>query len=1024
MKKNVPKLIKITITLLFCFVAFVNNAYSQNEITISGEIKGSDGTPLPGANVLISGTQSGATADFDGKFVLRNVLSNAVLDVTYIGFQTQSIQVNGRATINVVLIPDSNNLDEVVIIGYQSIKKKDLTGAVSVVDAIKINKNISNTLAESLQGLAAGITVRNGGQPGQNAQIEIRGAASFVNSNPLYIIDGMIADANQTVNNNDIESVQILKDASAAAIYGSRAANGVIIIKTKAGKEGPLKISVTVNTGVQKIPQTWDAMNNTQYADLQKTSFTNSGLIPPASVGANFNPNINTDWQNEVTQTGNTLDLNIGASGGGKNSSYYLSASQFENKGVLIGRSFQRSTFRINTQMKKGIVTIGENLLLSNSNTKQPLGSFDTGNPFFDMVTMLPVIPVKSAEYINANNPGGWGIGSVEAVSFSKNQVAVTDVLRERINFAKIVGNAFVNVDLMEGLSYKFNVGIEASFDFSKGIRRNGITQFNAAVRPSFIADNRSRFSSILMEHTLNFNKKVGKHNFNGVVGISDQQTKRDFSLAVRSDITELGDQIFTEINSTTGTAVSEGAITDDFRTFGYLGRINYDYDSKYYLTLTGRIDEDSRFSKANRTGTFPSIAGAWRISKESFFNVPWINDLKVNASYGELGIVTLGSFDWQGTINNNTRAILGGVAQVGSYQATLVNPDLRWENRKTQNYGVEASLFNNAVKLSAAYYNSLSEDALVTNLPIAVYLGNLGGTPPVNAGSIRNTGFEFDASYKNTSNELKWNVGFNLTTIKNRVEEVGNRGAGIDYIQTGLTRSKVGQSLGQWYLLKTDGLFQSQAEIAAHSLNGSPIQPFAKPGDVKFIDVNGDGRISDTDRDFSDSSAWPTLQTGFQLGANYKNFDLSAQFVGVFGNEIFNSVKQQLDSYQNTNFRSDVNPWTATNTNTSDPRIGVATNDQGLVDNARFSSDRWLEDGSYLRLRNIQLGYSFSEDVLKKLKMTGLRVYATGQNLFTITKYSGLDPDVQGNGILERGVDNGNWPSSRIIAFGVNLEF
>ncbi len=1024
MKKNVPKLIKLAITLTFCLCAFINNGYAQNQITITGEIKGIDGTPLPGANVLISGTQLGSTADFDGKFVLRNVPSNAVLDFSYIGYQTQSIQINGRATINAVLIMNSNNLDEVVIIGYQSIKKKDLTGAVSVVDPIKMNKNITNSLAESLQGLAAGVTVRNGGQPGQNSQIEIRGAASFVNSNPLYIIDGMIADANQTVNNNDIESIQILKDASAAAIYGSRAANGVIIIKTKSGKEGPLKISVTLNTGVQQIPKTWDVMNNTQYVALQKTSYTNSGLIPPSSVGANFNPNINTNWQDEVTQTGNTLDLNIGASGGGNNSSYFISASQYENKGVLIGRSFQRTTFRINTQMKKGIVTIGENLLLSNSNTKQPLGSFDTGNPFFDMVTMLPVIPVKGDEYINANNPGGWGIGSVDAVSYAKNQVAVTDILREKINFAKIVGNAFVNVDIIEGLSYKFNVGVEASYDFSKGIRRNGVTQFNAAVRPSFIADNRSRFSSVLMEHTLNFNKKVGKHNLNGVIGISDQQTKRDFSLAVRSDITELGDQIFTEINSTTGTSSSEGAITDDYRTFGYLGRINYDYDNKYYLTLTGRVDKDSRFSKDNRTGNFPSIAGAWRISKESFFNVPWINDLKVNASYGELGIVTLGSFDWQGTINNNTRAILGGFPQVGSYQATLVNPDLRWENRKTQNYGLETSLFKNSVKLSAAYYNSLSEDALVTNLPIAVYLGNLGGTPPVNAGSIRNTGFELEASYKNTSNELKWNVGFNLTSIKNRVEEVGNRGEGIDYIQTGLTRSKVGQPLGEWYLLKTDGIFQNQSEIDAYSLNGVKIQPFAKPGDIKFVDVNGDGKISDTDRDFSGSSSWPTLQTGLQLGASYKSFDLSAQFVGIFGNEIFNSVRQQLDSYQNTNFRSDVNPWTPNNTNTSDPRIGVATNDQVLVDNARFSSDRWLEDGSYVRLRNIQLGYSFSEDVLKKVKMTGLRVYATGQNLFTITKYSGLDPDVQGNGILERGVDNGNWPASRIIAFGVNLEF
>lgn len=1023
MKKDVPKLIKRAITLTICFFMFVDISYGQNLSTVSGNVSDIDGVPLPGANVLISGAQRGTTTDFDGNFELNDVPTDAVLVFSFVGYTTQSIPLNGLTRINVTLIVD-NLLDEIVVIGYQSIRRRDLTGATSIVDPTNSNKNISNSLAESLQGLAAGVTVRNGGQPGQNAQIEIRGTSSFVNSNPLYVIDGMIADANQTINNNDIESIQILKDGSAAAIYGSRAANGVIIITTKSGRKGPLKISVSVNTGVQNIPETWDLMNSNQYAEMQRTSFTNSGLPIPPSVGSNFDPNIDTDWQDELIRTGNTIDLNVAASGGSDNAKYFISGSHFENKGVLIGRSFQRSSLRINTEFKRGKVTIGENILISNSNTRQPLGSFDTGNPFFDMAVMLPVIPVQGDNFINDLNPGGWGIGNIDAVTFAKNQVAVVDILREKINYAKIVGNAFVKVDILEGLSYKFNVGVESSFDFSKGIRRNGITQFNAAQRPSFIADNRSRYASFLMEHTLNFNKSFGNHNINGVVGISDQQTKRDFSLAIRSEITELGDQIFTEINSTTGISSSEGAITDDYRTFGYLGRINYDYNNTYYLTLTGRVDKDSRFSKDNRTGFFPSIAGSWRISKESFFNVPWMNDLKINASYGELGIVTLGSFDWQGNINNNTRAILGDVPQVGSYQASLVNPDLRWENRQTQNFGLEASLFDSSVKVGLAYYNSLSKDALITNLPIANYLGNLGGSPPVNAGSIRNKGFEFEASYKNTDNELKWNLGFNLTTIKNRVENVGNQGEGIDYIQTDLTRSKVGEPLGQWYLLKTDGIFQSQAEIDAHSLNGNPIQPFAQPGDIRFVDVNGDGSITDEDRDFSGSSPWPTLQTGLQFGANYKNFDLSMQFVGIFGNEIFNSVRAVLDSYQNTNFRSDINPWTPSNTNTNDPRIGVATNDQGLVDNARFSSDRWLENGSYVRLRNIQLGYNFDEGVLEKLKISGLRIYASGQNVFTITDYSGLDPDVQGNGIMERGVDSGNWPSSRIFSLGINLEF
>lgn len=1024
MKTSTKKMLRKEMILLFSCLFFMQHSIAQVSGTIRGQIISAfDNSPIPFASVMIKNANQGVVADMDGNFTI-NMATNQTLVISYVGYKTVEKVITNNEFITISLEGDLSNLDEVVVIGYQTVRRRDLTGATSLIDSNTSNKNITNSLAESLQGLASGVTVRNGGQPGQNAQIEIRGTSSFVNSSPLYVIDGMIADANQTINNNDIESIQILKDASAAAIYGSRAANGVIIVTTKTGKKGPVKISASLNTGIQNIPKRWDLMNSNQFAALQRTSYTNSGLTPPPSVGANFNPNIDTDWQDEVIRTGSTNDLNISASGGGDNNTYFISGSHFENRGVLIGRSFQRSTLRINTKLTKGKVTIGENILLSNSNTRQPLGSFDTGNPFYDMAIMLPVIPVRGNEFINDQNPGGWGIGNVDAVTFAKNQVAVNDVLREKINFAKIVGNAFIKVDFLEGFSYKFNAGIEASFDFSKGIRRDGITQFNAAQRPSFIADNRARFASFLLEHTVNFDKSIGKHNINGVVGISDQQTKRDFSLALRSDITEVGDQIFTEINSTTGTANSEGAITDDFRILGYLGRVNYDYDNKYYLTLTGRLDQDSRFNKNNRSSFFPSIAGSWRISKEDFFNVPWVSDLKINASYGELGIVTLGSFDWQGTINNNTRAILGDVAQVGSYQASLVNPDLRWENRKTQNFGLETALFGNALRFSMAYYNTLSEDAIVTNLPIALYIGNLGGTPPVNAGSIRNSGFEFDATYSNTKNEVKWNVGFNVTTIKNRVEEVGNRGEGIDYIQTGLTRSKVGQPLGQWFLLKTDGIFQSQAEIDSHNVNGTLIQPFAKPGDIKYIDVNNDGSITDTDRDFSGSSPWPTLQTGAQFGVNYKGFDLSAQFVGIFGNEIYNGVRRDLDSYQNTNFRSDVSPWTPTNTNTNDTRIGIATGDQGIVDNARFSSDRWLEDGSYIRLRNLQLGYSFNKNLLDKIGMTNFRVYGTAQNLFTITKYSGLDPDVQGNGILERGLDNGNWPASRIFSLGLTVEF
>ncbi|MGB3800167.1 MAG: carboxypeptidase-like regulatory domain-containing protein, partial [Lewinella sp.] len=439
---------------------------SQELLTVSGTVSDDDG-PLIGATVTVKGTTKGTVTDVDGAFTLEDVDGTDSLQVTYIGYDPQTIAVAGQTTFTIDLSENISNLGEVVVIGYQEVKRSDLTGATAVVPSEQINKTVSNSLAESLQGLASGITVRNGGAPGSGAVIEIRGAASFVNTSPLYVIDGMIADANVTFNNNDIESVQILKDASAAAIYGSRAANGVIIITTKSGRKGPIRPSLSVTTGIQQIPQRWDVMDASGFAELQRTSYQNSGLEPPASVGSDFDPNIDTDWQDEIIKNGSTLDANLSASGGSDNLKYFVSGSHFRNEGVIIGRGFNRTAFRVNSTLDLGRITIGENLVLTNNNIEQPLGGFDTGNPFYDMVSMLPVIPVRGDRYISDTNPGGWGLGTVDAVTYAKNQVAVTDLLREKINFLKLIGNAYVQVELLKGLRYKFNVGLENSDDFS-----------------------------------------------------------------------------------------------------------------------------------------------------------------------------------------------------------------------------------------------------------------------------------------------------------------------------------------------------------------------------------------------------------------------------------------------------------------------------------------------------------------------------------------------------------------------------
>ena len=995
---------------------------SDYEITVSGKVTGEFGEGIPGVSVILKGTSMGTVTDFEGKYVINipDEYEQGILVFSFIGYETTEETIGGRIVIDVQLTEDIHTLDEVVVIGYQSVKKKDITGATSIVSPDDANQVSASSLAESIQGLAAGVTVRNAGAPGSDAAIEIRGAYSFLNTSPLYVIDGMIADANPTINTNDIESVQILKDASAAAIYGSRAANGVVIITTKKGSDGPAKISFSAKYGIQQLPEMYDVMNNTEFAAMQRTQYENSGLQPPSSVSTAFDPSVNTDWYDEGTRTGNIQDYNMTVSGGSSSGQYLLSGSYFKNKGVLLATGFERGAFRINAESRKGRVTFGENLVLTYSSYDEP----GMGNPFYDMPQLLPVIPVRGGDYITGSNPDGWGIGTTDAVTYAWNPVAVSNINSRESRFAKLVGNAYMDVEITEWLTYRANAGAEASFDHIRTMRRDGEWHFNQPAAPTSITEDRSQFTSFLFEHTLNFNKTVGIHDLNGVIGYSQQHFKRAGSSAGRTDLQSFNGQYLNTIRSATGDAVADGVTDVDYLIYGYLGRLNYTYDSRYLLTLTGRYDVDSRFGEDHRSEFFPSVALGWRVTEEDFFDVPWISDLKLRGSYGKLGISTVESWDRIGFLNSNPRAIFGPSEEpnVGATQARLANPDLRWEKRTSRNIGMDVSLLDHRVSVSIEAYNSLSEDVLVY-LPVAWYLGNLGGEPAVNAASIRNSGVELTATYRSIEGPLKWNVSANMTTINNTVEDVGNRGEGIDYIQTGITRTQVGRSIGEWYLLQTDGLFRSQAEIDNYTHEGDPIQPFAQPGDIRFVDINDDGEINQDDRTFV-GSPWPTLQSGMQFGASYKQFSLNFQLVGIFGYEVLNGVRQVLDSYQNTNFRRDIDPWSLENPNGADPRIGVAVNDPGLIDNARLESDRWLEKGSYVRMRNIEIGYTLPSDVLSKLHVSSARLYVSAQNLFTITKYSGPDPDVTGTGILERGFDAGNWPSSRVLSVGFQCEF
>ena len=1002
----------------------------ETDITVTGTVTGTGGIPLEGATIQLKNGSSTVTSAANGSFSIT-VPADAILVVSYVGYQTLEINVNNRTSINIVLQPESTSLQDVVVIGYQSVKRKDLTGSTGIVDMKDANKITSGSVGEAIQGLVPGVTVRNGGAPGQNAVVEIRGVGSFGNSNPLYVIDGMLSDANTTINTDDIASIQILKDASAAAIYGSRAGNGVIIITTKKGKEGPAKFSFSAKYGTQQIPKKWNVMDAKDYLKTVNTMYTNSGVTLPGGVGAQLTNNtINTDWQNEVFRTGNDQDYNMSISGGSATSNYLVSGSYYNNSGPVIGNDFQRSSLRINTQAKRGIFTFGENMMLSNTNGNNPGGGV---NAFYESASMLPIIAVQGDQYKTIQyNPAGWGMGTTDDPTYASNYLAVNSLDKVNYNFAKIVGNAYAELKFTSWLTYRFNAGIEASFDYNREVRDSGIWRYTNQPPATSINEDRERFTNLLLEHTLNFDKSFGLHNINGVVGFSRTEQKREVTSAGRTILQNVNGQYFTTIGSALGSASADGGTPLFWRSHGYLGRINYTYNDKYLVTLTGRIDQDSRFSSAYQTGYFPSAAAAWRISKEKFFNVSWINDLKLRASYGKLGFSdVLGSWDYLGLLNNNPRAVYG-VAQtplVGEYQAQIANSNLRWETRIQKNIGFDANLLNNAVSLSADVYNSLSKDVLV-QLPLAQYLGSTGN-PSANAGSIKNTGVEIAATYRNHKKALSWDVSANVTTIKNRVVSVGNQGVDaqgnkVNYIEpTNFLRAQVGHSIGEWYVIKTDGIFKSQEEINNYTNKaGTIIQPNAKPGDIKYVDANGDGTINNNDRQF-DGSPWPTLQAGAQFNASYRQFNLNIQLVGVFGDKLYDDVRRVLDGYQLTNFRKDIDPWSSTNTNGKDPRLAVdVPGDPEVSLNNMAQTSRWLEDGSYVRLRNVEIGYSFSPNTLKKAGITNAHIYISGQNLLTITKYKGMDPDVQGTGIITRGFDAGNWPSGRIISIGLQFGF
>ena len=982
---------------------------------IRGTLKSASGEPLSGATITVKATSKSVMADSKGLFSI-DAPGGSTLIISAVGYKTREITAAGTE-INEILDLTEGSLNEVVVIGYQTVRKKDLTGAVGLVNAATANRNISNTLAESIQGLTPGVTVRNTGTPGGAAKIDIRGAGTFAGNNPLYIIDGMYTDASPDFNPQDIESIQILKDASAAAIYGSRAANGVIIVTTKKGRKGPMVVNGSIKSGIQTVSNQYDMMNTAEYRTLATNLYQAGGLPVPTSLTTEFNPAIDTDWQDEFLRRGAIGEYNLALSGSLKKKvNFYISGNHFQNKGPVIDNSFSRSGFRVNTDTKIGRFTIGQNVLFSWTK-EDPIASAGVGvNPFVDMITMPPVVALQGSRYQSAENPGGWGIGLNNAYlsTLTANVPALQSLDQfEQKNF-KIRGNAYLDFRIAEGLVYRFNFGFEKSNDKGAGTRRPGtVRQGTPSPNNNKLStfSSEGKFESKLFEHTVNYDKTIGDHKVSAVVGFSNQTF----------------DHPIFRFNTIEGNPTSSDPYTNRWNNIGLLGRVNYTYNDKYLTSFTFRRDGSSLFSKNNRWGNFPSASAAWRISKEKFWNVKAINELKLRASYGSLGNSEfLQPWLYYAQINPFPRAVFGpgAVEQIGQIVTRLANSDLRWERKKTTNIGLEASFLKSLFTVSADYFIAKTEDVLV-DLPISLTTGNAGGNPAVNAASLENKGFELALTFRPPAGEnFSWDATLNFTTIRNKVVAFGN--ASTKYTQLGDARTQLDRSIGEWYVLKTAGIFQSQSEIDAHKgKTGQVLQPWSKPGDIRYVDIDNDG-IIDLDKDrYYAGSPWADFETGLQLNASFKQLSVNMQWYAVVGNKLYNRPRYNVDRMdQNTNFRKKATYWTPQTPGNEWPRAAIGAPDKGIQYNVLPQSDRWLEDGSYLRLRNLEIAYNFGKETLKRIGFKSSRVFVSGQNLLTFTKYEGLDPDIAGVNIFERGLDNGQYPALRIFSAGINFGF
>jgi len=1023
-----------------------------------GKVIGSDDKlPIIGASIRIQGSTTGAVTDVNGEFTLT-LTAGQTLVVSYIGYQTSEIKVGASTTLTITLVAGSNALNEVVVTGYGSQRKKDITGSVAVVNVANLKTVPGGQAAALLQGQAAGVTVINSGQPGGGSAVRVRGITSTGNSSPLYVIDG-VQGKFEDINANDIESIQVLKDAGSAAIYGVQGSNGVVVITTKKGKSGKAVITYDAYYGSQKpLSDGFHMAGSQEYADALQRSVgsvqypgtggailkdyitptaANTGDPNTAPSTYNLQSNqitktnkVGTDWFHEVFKSAPRTFHNITASGGSDKSSYLMSVNYLNEQGTLLNTYLKRYAMRVNTNFAIGDhIRVGENAYLFNKDNPT-IGNQNEGNAISYTYRQPPVIPVYD---IMGNFAGTKSAG----LSNSSNPVAIqTRAANNKGYNWTMQGNIFAEVDFLKHFTARTSIGGTFENYYYYSFNPTAVENAEGNTNPNTFQESAGYHSRWIWTNSVSYNQKFGKHDVKLFVAEEALNDNQRGLRAGRSNYSVSTTPVYVDLDTGSPAGESNQNIDINYlRLYSYFGKVDYSYSDKYLVSGTLRRDGASVFSPAHRYGTFYSVTAGWRISQESFLkDVSWLNDLKLRGGYGELGSISnINKFNATNLFAANPQNSYydiggsGNSAVLGIYNSQVGNALTTWETDKVTNVGFDATILNNKLEIGFELYK---KD--IKNLLFQPSVSNVGGgaTPAfVNAGNISNKGFDLNVTYHgNVGSDFKFDITGNITSYKSRVISLPEGKKYYDFNSAGstrigsFTRFQPGQPMGEFFGYVVQGLFRDAADVSS-----SPTQESAAPGLFKYKDVNGDGKITDADRTFFGNPN-PDFTYGFTLNANYKNFDFNAFFYGSKGNQNINYVKYWTDFPQV--FKGGVsrgiiaNSWTPTNQNASIPVLTAAAN----FSNTAVFNSYYMESGSYLRLKTLTLGYSIPNSQVKQIGISRLRIYLQGANLFTITKYKGLDPEIQPsdlNNSTNFGIDFGNYPANqKTYLIGVQATF